>query len=159
MLLLHIAYSEEDAEAHIQFAFGQYSHAACLYVFEIHWKKSHPRERCLSAVSFPQVSSGERPGGKNENHQGSRQIPIRLPKPGVPPGQRHTRVTRPAPYPAITGKAAVRNLRAIRKTNPSVTKPQPLGKQALATPGYSHSTELSKNDMTAAEPTTLFAKK
>ena len=42
MLLLHIAYSEEDAAAHIQFAFGQYSHAACLYVFEIHRKKSHP---------------------------------------------------------------------------------------------------------------------
>ena len=96
MLLLHIAYSEEDAAAHIQFTFGQYSHAACLYVFEIHRKKSHPRERCLSAVSFPQVSSGERPGGKNENHQGSRQIPIRLPKPGVLPGQRHTRVARPA---------------------------------------------------------------
>ena len=42
MLLLHIAYSEEDAAARNQFAFGQYSHAACLYVFEIHRKKSHP---------------------------------------------------------------------------------------------------------------------
>ena len=40
MLLLHIAYSEKDAAAHIQLAFGQYSHAACLYVFEIHRKKS-----------------------------------------------------------------------------------------------------------------------
>ena len=42
MLLLHIAYSEKDVAAHIQLAFGQYSHAACLYVFEIHRKKSHP---------------------------------------------------------------------------------------------------------------------
>jgi len=45
MLLLHIAYSEKDAAAHIQPAFGQYSHAACLYVFEIHRKKSHPVKR------------------------------------------------------------------------------------------------------------------
>jgi len=30
MLLLHIAYSEKDAAAHIQLTFGQYSHAACL---------------------------------------------------------------------------------------------------------------------------------
>jgi len=51
MLLLHIAYSEEDAAAHIQFAFGQYSHAACLYVFEIHRKKSHPDQE-VSASRF-----------------------------------------------------------------------------------------------------------
>jgi len=49
MLLLHIAYREEDAAAHIQFAFGQYSHAACLYVFEIHRKKSHT----LGGLRFP----------------------------------------------------------------------------------------------------------
>jgi len=42
MLLLHIAYSEEDAAPHIQFAFGQSSHADCLNVFEIHRKKPHP---------------------------------------------------------------------------------------------------------------------
>jgi len=42
MLLLHIAYSEEDAAAHIKFALGQSSHAACLCVFEIHRKKPHP---------------------------------------------------------------------------------------------------------------------
>jgi len=42
MLLLHIAYSEEDAAARIQFAFGQSPHAGCLYVLEIHRKKSHP---------------------------------------------------------------------------------------------------------------------
>ena len=48
MLLLHIAYSEEDAAARIQFAFGQYSHAACLLVFEIHRKKPHPRRNEMS---------------------------------------------------------------------------------------------------------------
>ena len=42
MLLLHIAYSEEDAAARIQFAFGHPYPAACLYIFEIHRKKSHP---------------------------------------------------------------------------------------------------------------------
>ena len=42
MLLLHIAYSEEDASARIQFAFGHPYPAACLYIFEIHRKKSHP---------------------------------------------------------------------------------------------------------------------
>ena len=41
MLLLHIDYSEEDAAARIQFAFGQSSNVACLYVFEIHRKKPH----------------------------------------------------------------------------------------------------------------------
>jgi len=60
MLLLHIAYSEKDAAAHIQFAFGQSSHAACLYVFEIH-RKNHTRhrvklrrifQRFISDVSF-----------------------------------------------------------------------------------------------------------
>ena len=44
MLLLHIAYSEEDAASRIQFAFGHPYPAACLYIFEIHRKKSHPRE-------------------------------------------------------------------------------------------------------------------
>jgi len=44
MLLLHIAYSEEDAAARIQFAFGHPYPAACLYIFEIHRKKSHPRK-------------------------------------------------------------------------------------------------------------------
>jgi len=43
MLLLHIAYSEEDAAARTQFAIGQSSHAACLYVFEIH-RKNHPTQ-------------------------------------------------------------------------------------------------------------------
>jgi len=43
MLLLHIAYSEGDAAAHIQFTFGQSPHAACLYVFEIHREKNHPK--------------------------------------------------------------------------------------------------------------------
>lgn len=52
MLLLHIAYSEEDAAAHIQFAFGQYSHAACLYVFEIHRKKSHPLKCPIDGNSY-----------------------------------------------------------------------------------------------------------
>jgi len=47
MLLLHIAYSEEDAAARIQFAFGHPYPAACLYIFEIHRKKSHPRESPL----------------------------------------------------------------------------------------------------------------
>lgn len=45
------------------------------------------------------------------------------------------------------------------KDKPSVTKPQPLGKQALATPGCLHSTELSKNDNTPAEPTNCSVKK
>ena len=45
MLLLHITYSEEDAAARIQFAFGHPYPAACLYIFEIHRKKSHPASR------------------------------------------------------------------------------------------------------------------
>jgi len=53
MLLLHIPYSEKDAAAHIQLAFGQYSHTACLYVFEIHRKKSHPSPLAeLSRICF-----------------------------------------------------------------------------------------------------------
>jgi len=42
MLLLHIAYSEEDAAARIRFAFAQSAHADCLQVFEIHRKKTTP---------------------------------------------------------------------------------------------------------------------
>jgi len=41
-VVVHIAYSEEDAAARIQFAFGHPYPAACLYIFEIHRKKSHP---------------------------------------------------------------------------------------------------------------------
>ena len=47
MLLLHIAYSEEDAAARIQFAFGHPYPAACLYIFEIHRKISHPMWLCI----------------------------------------------------------------------------------------------------------------
>jgi len=50
-LLLHIAYSGADAAARLRFAFGQSSHAAFPYVFEIHREKSHQFSRVGRSLS------------------------------------------------------------------------------------------------------------